>query len=209
MSRFALLERAGGEAAAGSGEGDVPREPDAEPAAETVAAENDEEDLGDEDSEEDEEDEEDDETEYAWLSEASEDSSDGEFIEDDEEDEDDAFDSEPSDFDDDAMHFEIEGDVDFVHDEDPEHAADPEADPGADGSDPSADPSARPRVKNAKNAARASARTRPHRTRAAAPPLLLWAAPSRNKHSSLSSFGQPAARRPSPELAPPFSQPGP
>lgn len=147
MSRFALLERAGGEAAAGSGEGDVPREPDAEPAAETVAAENDEEDLGDEDSEEDEEDEEDDETEYAWLSEASEDSSDGEFIEDDEEDEDDAFDSEPSDFDDDAMHFEIEGDVDFVHDEDPEHAADPEADPGADGSDPSADPSARPRVK--------------------------------------------------------------
>jgi len=133
-------ERAGGEAAAGSGEDDVPREPDAEPdaepAPEAVAAENDEEDLGDEDSEEDEEDEEDDETEYAWLSEASEDSSDGEFIEDDEEDEDDAFDSEPSDFDDDAMHFEIEGDVDFVHDEDPEHAADPEAVQGADGSNP-------------------------------------------------------------------------
>ena len=55
---------------------------------------------------------------------------------------------------------------------------------------------ARRRVKNAKNAARASARTRSHRTRGAAPPLLLWAAPSRNKHSSLSSFGQPAARRP-------------
>ena len=35
-------ERAGGEAAAGSGEGDVPCEPNAEPPAETVAAEDDE-----------------------------------------------------------------------------------------------------------------------------------------------------------------------
>ena len=123
-------ERAGGEAAAGSGEGDVPCEPNAEPPAETVAAEDDEEDLGDEDSaeedEDDEDDEDDDEAEYAWLSEASEDSSDGEFIEDDEEDEDDAFEDEPSDFDDDAMHFEIEGDVDFVHDE-PDDDADPDA----------------------------------------------------------------------------------
>ena len=124
-------ELAGGAAVAGSGEGDVPREPTAEPAAETATAEDDEEDLGDEDSEEeeDDEDEEDDEAEYAWLSEASEDLSDGEFIEDDEDDEDDEFDSEPSDFDDDAMHFEIEGDVDFVQDDDAEdaEAADPDA----------------------------------------------------------------------------------
>ena len=54
-------ERAGGEAAAGSGEGDVPCEPNAEPPAETVAAEDDEEDLGDEDSAEEDEDDEDDE----------------------------------------------------------------------------------------------------------------------------------------------------
>ena len=130
-------ELAGGAAVAGSGEGDVPREPTAEPAAETVAAEDDEEVLGDEDSEEeDDEDEEDDEAEYAWLSEASEDLSDGEFIEDDEDDEDDEFDSEPSDFDDDAMHFEIEGDVDFVQDDDAENAE--AADPDAANADPSA-----------------------------------------------------------------------
>ena len=127
-------EPAGGEATTESGEGDVPGEPTAEPAEETVAAEDEEEDVWDVDSaEDDEDDEEEDEVEYVWLL-GSGDSSDEEFIEDSEDDEDDAFGSEPSDFDQDAMHFEIEGDVDFVHDE-PDDDADPEdADPGANAS---------------------------------------------------------------------------